>query len=69
MKKGELARRLARDSHLTQAQAADQLGHLVHEIVSKLRQGQEAPIPGLGTFQPERPAGGTPAKQARRPVK
>jgi nucleoid DNA-binding protein len=71
MKKGELRRRLARDSHVTQAQAADQLGHLVHEIVSKLRKGQEASIPGLGTFlpEPDNPTGGPPSKRARRPAK
>jgi nucleoid DNA-binding protein len=50
MKKPEMAKRLARRSGLSPAEAADQLDHTVHEILSKLRKRQEAPLAGLGTF-------------------
>ncbi len=52
MKKAELARRLAKQSGLTKAEAADQLDRVVHEILSNLRKGQSAPLPGLGKFTP-----------------
>jgi len=52
MNKQELAARLARQSKLTKAAAADQLDSLVHEILRRLRKGQAVPLPGLGTFMP-----------------
>jgi nucleoid DNA-binding protein len=51
MRKPELAKRLARRSGLSQAQAADRLDRVVYQILENLRRGQEAPLPGLGTFQ------------------
>lgn len=50
MKKQEIARRLAKRSGLSNAAAADQLDRVVHRILSNLRKGQNAPLPGLGTF-------------------
>ena len=50
MKKPEIAKRLARRSGLSPAEAADRLDHMVHEILSKLRRREEAPFAGLGTF-------------------
>jgi nucleoid DNA-binding protein len=52
MKKREIAKRLARQAGLSNAEAADQLDRVVHQILSKLRKGQAAPFPGLGRFTP-----------------
>ena len=52
MKKPDIAKRLARQSGVTHAEAADQLDHVVNTILSKLRKGQSAPLPGLGLFRP-----------------
>ena len=52
MKKIDLTRRLARQSRLTKAAAADELDRVVHNILSNLRKGQPASLPGLGTFTP-----------------
>ena len=52
MKKPEIAKRLARQSGVSSAEAADQLDRVVHQILSKLRRGQAVPLPGLGRFTP-----------------
>jgi nucleoid DNA-binding protein len=52
MKKRQIARRLAKRSGISSAEAADQLDRVVHEILSHLRGGRAAPLPGLGTFLP-----------------
>jgi nucleoid DNA-binding protein len=52
MKKPQIAKRLAKRSGISSAEAADQLDRVVHEILSHLREGQPAPLPGLGTFLP-----------------
>jgi nucleoid DNA-binding protein len=52
MKKPQIARRLAKRSGVTRAEAADQLDRVVHEILSDLRRGQPASLPGLGVFLP-----------------
>jgi nucleoid DNA-binding protein len=54
MKKPEIARGLAQESGLTEAEAADRLDRVVHEIVTKLRKGKTAPLPGLGKFTRDR---------------
>ncbi len=54
MRKQELARRLARRSGVTPAEAADELDRVVHRIVSRLRRGERAELPGLGMFRPGR---------------
>ena len=56
MKKPEIASRMARRSGVTKAEAADQLDRVVHDILSSLKKGQAAPLPGLGKFT--RRAGG-----------
>jgi len=56
MKKPDIAKRIARQTGLSQAEAADRLDHVVHQILLNLRQGKEASLPGLGTFIP-RPDG------------
>ncbi len=57
MKKNELAARLARQSRLTKAAAADHLDRVVHEILKRLKRGKPAALPGLGTFTPGTKAG------------
>jgi integration host factor subunit alpha len=52
MKKVDIARRLARESGVSKAEAADRLDRVVHRILSSLRQGRTAKLPGLGTFAP-----------------
>ena len=52
MKKNELAGRLARRTGLSRAAAADRLDGVVHDILTSLRQGHAAQLPGLGTFLP-----------------
>lgn len=51
MKKPELAKRMARRSGVSEAEAADRLDRVVYQILEKLRRGQEAPLPGLGKFR------------------
>ena len=51
MKKPEIVRRLAREAGTTEAEAADQLDRVVHEIISNLRSGRSASLPGLGRFR------------------
>ena len=45
-----MAKRLARQVGVSNAEAADQLDHVVHQILKKLRKGRAAPFPGLGRF-------------------
>ena len=52
MKKPEIASRLARRAGVTKAEAADHLDRVVHEILSHLKKGRAAPLPGLGRFKP-----------------
>jgi nucleoid DNA-binding protein len=50
MKKPEIARKIARQTGLTEGEAADRLDGLVSELISQLRRGQDAELPGLGRF-------------------
>jgi nucleoid DNA-binding protein len=52
MNKGELANRLARETHRSKAAAADEVDRVVHQILKNLRRGERARLPGLGTFVP-----------------
>jgi len=52
MKKNDLARKLARHSQTTTANAADQIDRAVNDILRGLREGKSVPLPGLGTFEP-----------------
>ena len=54
MKKEQLARRLAKESGITPAAAADQVDRIVVDILKRVRKGQSASLPGLGTFRPDR---------------
>jgi nucleoid DNA-binding protein len=46
-----MAKRLARRSGVSTAQAADRLDRAVYQILQRLRTGQEAPLPGLGKLR------------------
>ena len=50
MGKKEIAAMLARSSGITRAEAADQLDRVVFELLKKLRKGENASLPGLGTL-------------------
>jgi nucleoid DNA-binding protein len=69
MKKKELAARLAKQSQVSEAAAADQLDRMVHDILTRLKSGKPVPFPGLGTFAPGAKAGFTfqPVEQKQAP--
>ncbi|MGE5487233.1 MAG: HU family DNA-binding protein [bacterium] len=50
MDKRDLAARLARASGVPKATAADQVDRVVNEILLRLRRGEPARLPGLGTL-------------------
>jgi hypothetical protein len=52
MKKAQLVKRLARESGISPAAAADQLDNILSGILRRIRRGQSAPLPGLGVFLP-----------------
>ena len=52
MKKPDIAKRMARQSGVSEAEAADRLDHVVSQILRNLRQGKTASLPGLGKFRP-----------------
>jgi hypothetical protein len=52
MNKEQLARRLAKESGISTAAAADQLDGILFSILRRVRQGRSASLPGLGTFLP-----------------
>jgi Bacterial DNA-binding protein len=52
VKKEQLAQRLAKESGISSAAAADQLDSILNGILLSIRHGQSASLPGLGTFRP-----------------
>ena len=64
MKKPDIAKRIARESRVSEAEAADRLDRLIHQILADLRKGRHTPLPGLGkltrgpdgrlSFEPEK---------------
>ena len=52
MNKSDLATRLAKLTHLSKAEAADQLDRVINSIIFDLRKGKSARLPGLGSFRP-----------------
>jgi len=52
MKKEQLAQRLAKEARITPAAAADQVDRILNDILKRVRKGQSALLPGLGTFAP-----------------
>ncbi len=53
MKKAEIAKRMARATKVTPAEAADRLDTVVRDILANLRHGKETALPGLGRFKPD----------------
>ena len=51
MRKPDIAKQLARRSRVSQAEAADRLDLILHNILSDLRRGREPALPGLGKFK------------------
>jgi nucleoid DNA-binding protein len=62
MKKPDIAKQLARQSGISRAAAADELDRVVNRILSNLKKGENAPLPGLGVFTalPKRQVGFEP---------
>lgn len=52
MNKSDLATRLAKQTRLSRAAAADRVDRVVNQIILNLRKGQPARFPGLGSFKP-----------------
>ena len=52
MKKQQIARQLAKESRVSTVVAADQVDRVVSDLLMRLRKGESASLPGLGTFQP-----------------
>jgi nucleoid DNA-binding protein len=50
MKMPDIAKSMARRAGVTHAEGADRLDRVVHQILSNLRQGRSAALPGLGRF-------------------
>ncbi|PYT17515.1 MAG: hypothetical protein DMG59_07155 [Acidobacteria bacterium] len=48
MKREDLARTLARATHVSAAAARDEVDELVRKILQRLRQGQPVELPGVG---------------------
>ena|SRR5579883_2082371 len=48
MKRGDLAKRLARETRRSNAEAQDQIDALIHRILKDLREGRPVELPGLG---------------------
>ena len=56
MTKAKIIEKLAKQSNVTPAAAADQVDQVVNDILERLRKGQTASLPGLGSFRGERGA-------------
>ena len=52
MQQAELARKIAEETGVTQAEAADELDSVVSRILDRLRRGKSAPLGTLGVFLP-----------------
>ncbi len=50
MNKPDIAKRLAGKAGWSDAEAADHLDRVLQQILSNLRRGKEASLPGLGKF-------------------
>jgi nucleoid DNA-binding protein len=59
MKREQLARKLAQQSHVSRAEARDQVDEVVRKILHSLRNGQPVELPGVGrlTSKPPLPKG------------
>jgi nucleoid DNA-binding protein len=51
MKKSDLAQQIARETGVSQGEAADQLDEVVSSILKTLKKGGSANLPGLGRLR------------------
>ena len=51
VKKPDIAKQMARRAGLSPAEAADCLDRVIHQIVLRLKRGQDAGLPGLGVLR------------------
>jgi nucleoid DNA-binding protein len=51
MKKSDIAQQIARETGVTQGEAADQLDEVVSSILKTLKKGRSANLPGLGRLR------------------
>ncbi len=51
MKNPDIALQIARETGITQGEAADQIDELVTSILKTLKKGRSATLPGLGSFR------------------
>ena len=65
MKKSVLARAVAKRNRLKTGDAADQVDRAVTQILQRLRSGQAARLPGLGTLEPGKPWRFRPERESR----
>ena len=65
MKKEELTNEIARCSKMSRAAAADQLDRMVEEILRRVRRGEPAEIPGLGTLRPGQEVSFEPTRKGK----
>jgi len=54
MKREELARRLSEQSHVTRAEARDQVDEMVRKMLESLREGTPVEFPGVGRLSAKR---------------
>ena len=53
MEKKDFTKRYAQRTRSTPAEAADQIDHVVNDLLRRLRAGQPASLPGFGTLLPQ----------------
>lgn len=64
MKREDLARRLAQETHQSRSQARDQVDEVMHRILKSLREGRSVELPGVGKLVTKTASG--PARKGRR---
>lgn len=66
MEKKEFTKQYAQRTRSTPAEAADQIDGVVNDLLRRLRAGQPAPLPGLGTLLPSTKPHPQPVDAGRR---
>jgi nucleoid DNA-binding protein len=51
MKNTDIAQQIARETGISQGEAADQLDEVISSILKTLKKGRSAHLPGLGRFR------------------
>jgi nucleoid DNA-binding protein len=50
MKRQDISKAIARQTHSSTARTADEVDRVVTEVIRKIRRGQKAQLPGLGSI-------------------